>query len=93
MPRPRILRPLIAVGWGTEDGIRGFLVPRGTRGFTARSNHKKLSLRASVASEPHSDEVTGFGCRGIASQCGLGRSGHAAPPVLGEGWHIVAVAA
>src|SRR3984957_2969585 len=48
----------IAVVWaGTEDGIRGFLVPRGTAGFTARDIHKKLSLRASIPSELHLDEV------------------------------------
>src|SRR6516164_5996197 len=48
----------VAVVWAsTPDGIRGFLVPRGTRGFTARSIHKKLSLRASVTAELHFDEV------------------------------------
>jgi glutaryl-CoA dehydrogenase len=48
----------IAVVWAsTEDGIRGFLVPRGTRGFSARNINKKLSLRASVTSELHLDEV------------------------------------
>jgi glutaryl-CoA dehydrogenase len=48
----------IAVVWArTEDGIRGFLVPRGTVGFTARDIHKKLSLRASITSELHLDEV------------------------------------
>jgi glutaryl-CoA dehydrogenase len=48
----------VAVVWaGTPDGIRGFLVPRGTRGFTARAIHKKMSLRASVTSELHFDEV------------------------------------
>src|ERR1700735_1925192 len=48
----------IAVVWArTPDGIRGFLVPRGTRGFTARHIHKKLSLRASVTSELHFDDV------------------------------------
>jgi glutaryl-CoA dehydrogenase len=48
----------IAVVWAsTTDGIRGFLVPRGTRGFTARNIHKKLSLRASVTSELHFDDV------------------------------------
>jgi glutaryl-CoA dehydrogenase len=42
----------IAVVWArTEEGIRGFLVPRGTRGFTAHDIRKKLSLRASVTSE------------------------------------------
>jgi glutaryl-CoA dehydrogenase len=48
----------IAVVWAsTEDGIRGFLVPRGTPGFSARDIHKKLSLRASITSELHLDEV------------------------------------
>jgi glutaryl-CoA dehydrogenase len=48
----------IAVVWAnTEEGIRGFLVPKGTRGFTARNIHKKLSLRASVTSELHFDDV------------------------------------
>jgi glutaryl-CoA dehydrogenase len=48
----------IAVVWAaTEDGIRGFLVPRGTKGFTSREIHKKMSLRASVTAELHFDEV------------------------------------
>jgi glutaryl-CoA dehydrogenase len=48
----------IAVVWAsTEQGIRGFLVPRGARGFTSRNIHKKLSLRASVTSELHFDDV------------------------------------
>ncbi len=48
----------IAVVWaGTEDGIRGFMVPRGTRGFTTRNIHKKMSLRASVTSELYFDDV------------------------------------
>src|ERR1700732_1145794 len=37
----------VAVIWaGTPDGVRGFLVPRGARGFTSRAIHKKMSLRA-----------------------------------------------
>jgi glutaryl-CoA dehydrogenase len=48
----------IAVVWAsTENGIRGFLVPRGARGFTSRNIHKKMSLRASVTSELHFDDV------------------------------------
>jgi glutaryl-CoA dehydrogenase len=42
----------IAVVWArTEDGVRGFLGPRGTPGFTTRDIHGKLSLRASTTSE------------------------------------------
>jgi glutaryl-CoA dehydrogenase len=48
----------VAVVWArTEDGIRGFLVPRATKGFTTQDIHKKLSLRASVTSELLLDDV------------------------------------
>jgi glutaryl-CoA dehydrogenase len=47
----------VAVVWArTDDGVRGFLVPRGTKGFTTRDIHRKLSLRASVTSELHLDD-------------------------------------
>ncbi len=42
----------VAVVWArTDDGVRGFLVPRGTQGFTTHDIERKLSLRASVTSE------------------------------------------
>jgi glutaryl-CoA dehydrogenase len=42
----------VAVVWArAEEGVRGFLVPRGTKGFETRDIHRKLSLRASVTSE------------------------------------------
>ena len=42
----------VAVVWAqTDDGVRGFLVPRGTDGFTTTNIERKLSLRASVTSE------------------------------------------
>ena len=42
----------VAVVWArTDEGIRGFVVPTDTPGFTANEIHKKLSLRASVTSE------------------------------------------
>jgi glutaryl-CoA dehydrogenase len=42
----------VAVVWAqTDDGIRGFLVERGTPGFSAPEMHGKWSLRASVTSE------------------------------------------
>jgi glutaryl-CoA dehydrogenase len=44
----------LAVVWAkAEDGIRGFLVERGTPGFTTSDVEHKLSLRASVTSELH----------------------------------------
>ncbi|HEX3618162.1 MAG TPA: acyl-CoA dehydrogenase family protein [Solirubrobacteraceae bacterium] len=48
----------VAVVWArTDDGIRGFLVPKGTDGFSTQEIHKKLSLRASVTSELLLDDV------------------------------------
>jgi len=42
----------VAVVWAqTDDGIRGFIVPTATPGFTASVIHKKMSLRASITSE------------------------------------------
>jgi len=39
----------VAVIWArTEDGIRGFLVPAGTPGFTATPIEPKLAMRASI---------------------------------------------
>jgi glutaryl-CoA dehydrogenase len=48
----------VAVVWArTEEGVRGFLVPKGTRGFATQDIHRKLSLRASVSSELLLDDV------------------------------------
>ncbi len=42
----------VAVVWAkTDDGVRGFLVEKGTPGFTSSDQHGKFSLRASVTSE------------------------------------------
>ncbi len=48
----------VAIVWAqTHDGIRGFVVPAGTPGFSAHSLTGKLSLRASVTAELVLDEV------------------------------------
>jgi len=42
----------LAIVWArSEQGIRGFLVEKDTKGFEARQIHHKLSMRASVTSE------------------------------------------
>jgi glutaryl-CoA dehydrogenase len=44
----------IAIVWAKtdeDDEIRGFIVEKGTKGFTTRETHHKLSLRASDTSE------------------------------------------
>jgi glutaryl-CoA dehydrogenase len=48
----------VAIVWArSKEGIIGFLVPAGTPGFSARDMTHKLSLRASVTSELHLDDV------------------------------------
>ena len=42
----------VAVVWAqTDEGIRGFLVTKGTKGYSSSDQHGKFSLRASVTSE------------------------------------------
>ncbi|MEW9549707.1 acyl-CoA dehydrogenase family protein [Nonomuraea sp. NPDC050783] len=48
----------VAVVWAqTDEGIRGFVVPTSTPGFSAPEIHRKLSLRASVTSSLYFDDV------------------------------------
>jgi glutaryl-CoA dehydrogenase len=48
----------VAIVWAqTDDGIRGFVVPTDTKGFSANDVHRKLSLRASITSELVLDDV------------------------------------
>ncbi len=47
----------IAIVWAnTDDGIRGFIVEKGTPGFSVAELHHKLSMRASVTGELHFDD-------------------------------------
>ena len=42
----------VAVVWArTDDGVRGFVVEKGTPGYTSSDQHGKFSLRASTTSE------------------------------------------
>jgi glutaryl-CoA dehydrogenase len=48
----------VAIVWAnTDDGMRGFVVPTDSPGFTTNDIHRKLSLRASVTSELVLDDV------------------------------------
>ncbi|MCP3938557.1 MAG: acyl-CoA dehydrogenase [Actinomycetia bacterium] len=48
----------VAVVWArTDEGVRGFVVPTDTPGFSAPEIHRKVSLRASVTSELILDNV------------------------------------
>jgi glutaryl-CoA dehydrogenase len=49
----------LAIVWAqTEEGIRGFIVEKGTKGFSAPEIENKFSLRASVTSALFFDHVT-----------------------------------
>nr|MBW4096201.1 acyl-CoA dehydrogenase [Acidobacteriota bacterium] len=48
----------IAVVWAmTDDGVRGFLVPTDTQGFTATPIEQKLSMRASIQCDVTFEDV------------------------------------
>ena len=48
----------VAVVWAqTDEGVRGFVVPTDSPGFSTQEIHRKLSLRASVTSELLLDDV------------------------------------
>ncbi len=48
----------VAVVWArAEDGIRGFLIEKGTPGFTAVELHGKMSMRASVTAMLNMNDV------------------------------------
>ena len=48
----------VAIVWAqTDGGIRGFIVPTDTPGFSTQDIHRKVSLRASVTSSLYLDDV------------------------------------
>lgn len=84
----------VAVVWArTPDGVRGFLVEQGTKGFTASDLHGKLSMRASVTSSLHFS-----GCRVPAASllpCGKGLKaalGCLSQARFGIGWGVLGAA-
>jgi glutaryl-CoA dehydrogenase len=47
----------LAIVWAmTDEGVRGFVVEKDTKGFTAQDIKRKLSLRASITSELYFDD-------------------------------------
>ena len=48
----------VAIVWArTDEGVRGFVVPTDTKGFSTQDIRRKLSLRASITSELILDDV------------------------------------
>ena len=84
----------VALVWArAEDGIRGFLVERGTPGFTASEIHGKMSMRASVTSSLNFSD-----CRLPASAVLPGAKGLKSPlgcltqARYGIGWGVIGAA-
>jgi glutaryl-CoA dehydrogenase len=84
----------VAIVWArTDDGIRGFLVEKGTPGFTTSDIHGKLSMRASVTSSLALSD-----CRVPASAMLPGAAGLKAPlsclsqARYGIGWGVLGAA-
>ncbi|TAM12553.1 MAG: acyl-CoA dehydrogenase [Nevskiaceae bacterium] len=48
----------VALVWArTDEGVRGFLIPTDTKGFTAQPIHRKMSLRVSATAALYLDDV------------------------------------
>jgi glutaryl-CoA dehydrogenase len=84
----------VAVVWArTDDGIRGFVVEKGTAGFTSSDIHGKLSMRASVTSS-----LAFVDCRVAQSAMLPGAKGLKAPlsclsqARFGIGWGVLGAA-
>ena len=64
----------VAVVWArAEDGVRGFLVERGTPGYTSKDIKGKMSLRASVTSSLALQDVPRAGLKHASQSQGHGR--------------------
>jgi glutaryl-CoA dehydrogenase len=84
----------VAIVWArTSDGVRGFLVERGTPGYTTSDIHGKLSMRASVTSS-----LAFSGCRVAEANMLPGATGLKGPlqclsqARFGIGWGVLGAA-
>src|SRR5262249_10239234 len=84
----------VALVWArAEDGIRGFLVERGTAGFTASDIHGKLSMRASVTSSLSFSECRVPACAMLPGAKGLkGPLSCLTQARYGIGWGVLGAA-
>ena len=84
----------ISVIWArAEDGIRGFLVEKGTPGFTTVELHGKLSMRASVTASLNLNEVRVPDTAVLPKVKGLkGPLGCLSQARFGIGWGVIGAA-
>src|SRR5690348_14246402 len=84
----------VAIVWArAEDGIRGFLVERGTPGFTTSDIHGKMSMRCSVTSSLALSDVRVPASAMLPDAKGLkGPLGCLTQARFGIGWGVVGAA-
>jgi glutaryl-CoA dehydrogenase len=84
----------VAVVWArAEDGIRGFLVEKGTAGFSSSELHGKLSMRASVTASLALSDVRVKECAMLPGAKGLkGPLGCLTQARYGIGWGVLGAA-
>jgi glutaryl-CoA dehydrogenase len=84
----------VAIVWArAEDGIRGFLVEQGTRGFSSSELHGKLSMRASVTASLALSDCRVSECAMLPGAKGLkGPLGCLTQARYGIGWGVLGAA-
>src|SRR5579862_5866772 len=84
----------VAIVWArAEDGIRGFLVEKGTVGFSSSELHGKLSMRASVTASLALSDVRVKECAMLPGAKGLkGPLGCLTQARYGIGWGVLGAA-
>ncbi len=84
----------VAIVWArTEEGIRGFLVERGTPGFSSSELHGKLSMRASVTASLSLSDCRVPGENMLPGAKGLkGPLGCLTQARFGIGWGVIGAA-
>ena len=84
----------IAIVWArADDGIRGFLVEKGTAGFSSSELHGKLSMRASVTASLALSDVRVPECAMLPGAKGLkGPLGCLSQARYGIGWGVIGAA-
>ncbi|HYL76158.1 MAG TPA: acyl-CoA dehydrogenase family protein [Bryobacteraceae bacterium] len=84
----------VAIVWArAEDGIRGFLVERGTPGFTTSDIHGKMSMRCSITSSLSLADVRVPASAMLPGAKGLkGPLGCLSQARFGIGWGVVGAA-
>ncbi len=84
----------VAIVWArAEDGIRGFLVEKGAKGFSSSELHGKLSMRASVTASLALSDVRVKECAMLPGAKGLkGPLGCLSQARYGIGWGVLGAA-